>query len=316
MPTLTGVSSTDDLAFQVSDVFGFNSLDTNNPTRIVISNSAYEYTFTGTGLGATSVRGIFTGFDAGILQDLTVRSAVDDSLLGRISGLSLDIVKDFSALRSAEALADYLAGLVWTMKATAANDSYDLSDLLSFHVSSRNTLKLFAGDDVARGGFGVDNIDGGVGNDTIYDSRGNDVARGGGGDDMLGLGAGANGNDKLHGDAGDDTIMGGVGKDKLFGGFGNDLLLGGLGNDQLTGGVGRDTQDGGAGADIFIFGAADGVDVIHNFELAFDTLHLDATTVNIREVDGSAIIGFGETRIQLDGIAKADLVIGDHIVFI
>ena len=316
MPELSGVSSTDQLTLQIEQLFGPNSISVETSTRVVAGNTSTSYVFTGTGLVATKFMGLLAGFSAGILDTLTIRSSVDDSVLARMSGLNIDVVTANAIFDDSGALADYLSNLVWTMTGTAGNDTYNLSDLAGFHTTGRNVINLLGGDDVVTGGFGVDVIDAGTGNDILNDSKGNDIARGGLGNDMLGLGAGANGNDKLYGDIGNDTAMGGLGRDKLFGGAGDDSLLGGLGDDQLTGGLGRDTMDGGAGSDIFIFKPVDGVDLIQNFELAFDTLRISAASVTIGEIDGDAVVRYGSGRVVLDGIAKADLVIGDHIILI
>lgn len=319
MPTLTGVSNTTDFASQLEWIFSQNAIVTNTPTRIV-THGMFTYEYTGTGLVATQFIGFLAGFSAGIMDSLTIRDSVSNAVLAKLAGLDVDFSLGDGIFGDSEGLAAFLAAQKWTMTATGAADVYDLSDLNGFHVSSRNVINLLAGDDTARGGFGVDIINGGTGNDVISDSKGNDVARGGLGDDLLGLGAGANGNDKLYGDIGNDTIWGGLGKDKLYGGAGDDFMMGGTGDDLMNGGKGRDTQDGGAGADTFLFGMADGADVINNFELAFDVLRInltgDTTTVRITETAGDAIIRFGTTSITLDGIAKADLVIGDHIILI
>ena len=320
MPTLSGVSSTDQLTAQIGQLFDPNLVTSNTSTRVVAENATTSYVFTGTGLVATTFQGFLAGFSAGTLDTLTIRSAVDNSLLASMSGLNIDVLTANSIFDDAGALAIYLADLVWQITGTGGIDTYNLSDLSGFHTTGRNVINLLGGNDNVTGGFGVDVIDSGTGNDKIYDSKGNDVARGGLGDDLLGLAAGATGNDKLYGDIGNDSIAGGVGKDKLYGGAGNDDLSGGTGDDLMSGGKGRDTQDGGAGADTFLFGMSDGADLINNFDLDLDVLRINltgtTTTVRISEVAGDAVIKFGTTTITLDGIAKADLVIGDHIILI
>ena len=93
------------------------------------------------------------------------------------------------------------------------------------------------GNDVIRGGRGIDRIFGEAGQDRIYGGDGNDVIRGGEGADYL---FGEGGSDSLFGDDGNDILNGGHGKDKLRGGAGDDVLSGGNHNDDLKGQAGVD----------------------------------------------------------------------------
>lgn len=118
-----------------------------------------------------------------------------------------------------------------------------------------------------------------------YAATGNDGANrliGNGGDNAL---SGLGGDDHINGRQGEDHISGGLGQDKLHGGDGDDHLSGGAGQDrlmgdagqdELVGGQGDDLLYGGAGADAFLFLAGDGLDVIGDFDISADTLHLDA----------------------------------------
>ncbi|MCZ2839987.1 ExeM/NucH family extracellular endonuclease [Modestobacter sp. VKM Ac-2985] len=83
------------------------------------------------------------------------------------------------------------------------------------------TLVGTEGDDVLRGGNGVDVIMGLGGDDTITGGNGADVICGGDGDDVL---RGGNGDDVLLGGAGDDELRGDNGSDTLIGGPGTDVL--------------------------------------------------------------------------------------------
>ncbi|MCZ2826729.1 MULTISPECIES: ExeM/NucH family extracellular endonuclease [unclassified Modestobacter] len=96
------------------------------------------------------------------------------------------------------------------------------------------TLVGTEGDDVLRGGNGVDVIMGLGGNDTVTGGNGADVICGGDGDDVL---RGGNGDDVLLGGAGDDELRGDNGSDTLIGGPGTDLLDQGRGK-------GSEEQDG------------------------------------------------------------------------
>ncbi|WP_413717597.1 calcium-binding protein [Silicimonas sp. MF1-12-2] len=156
------------------------------------------------------------------------------------------------------------------------------------------------GDDIAVGGPGNDTISGGDGRDFIF------------GDTDLGLGDVAwKLDDVLNGDAGDDLIVGD--SPNLFetAAGGDDTLNGGTGNDTLWGdGVLWDEASG--GADWFVFGSADGNDVIMDFhtadgdkivlddEMAWIILaaskngSLDESDTFVQIVDGSTLIDLGE----------------------
>ncbi|MEO1324157.1 MAG: calcium-binding protein, partial [Pseudomonadota bacterium] len=125
------------------------------------------------------------------------------------------------------------------------------------------------------------------GNDTIFLWDGDDLARGGRDDDSI---FGENGNDKLWGQqghdyldggAGDDILKGGGGHDQLFGSDGNDTLKGGGGRDILAGGDGNDTLTGNNGRDTFIFSLGDDVDTITDFDVTRDTIELDADLLGL-----------------------------------
>ena len=154
-----------------------------------------------------------------------------------------------------------------------------------------DVLYLMAGANIGIGGVGNDTIHGGTGNDRIWAHDGADVVYGGNGDDLVLLfsgndvadgGAGNDfivgdaGDDSLRGGDGDDTLIGNIGDDTLEGGWGNDRIDAGPGNDAINGGPGNDTLVGsagfdhywaGAGADTFLFHAATGSLVIHDFAL-------------------------------------------------
>lgn len=111
--------------------------------------------------------------------------------------------------------------------------------------ASNNLLIAGAGDNLIRGGQGVDTVSyanatsavtvnlnlvaaqatGGSGNDTLVNIE-----------NLAGSGF----NDRLTGNSGANELVGGAGNDTLTGGLGNDVLNGGLGNDRLAGGVGSD----------------------------------------------------------------------------
>ncbi len=105
-----------------------------------------------------------------------------------------------------------------------------------------------------------DNIVAGSDNNIIYALNGDDTVYAGAGKDTI---YGEEGKDVLYGESGDDVIYGDNGEDYLNGGSGNDRIDGGNGKDFLYGGLGNDSLDGGNGNDTYLFGNADGQDVIN-----------------------------------------------------
>lgn len=161
-----------------------------------------------------------------------------------------------------------------------------------------DTLIGGAGDDRVFGDKGRDLLLGRAGDDRLFGGKGRDSLTGGDGADTLVGGAGhdrlsgLNGGDRLQGKAGDDHLFGGDGRDRILAGPGDDLLDGGAkrdvlnggrgddtimagpGRDRLSGGAGVDLLIGGAGADVFVFRPGDELDLIADFDLAFDQIAL------------------------------------------
>jgi Ca2+-binding RTX toxin-like protein len=124
------------------------------------------------------------------------------------------------------------------------------------------------GNDVIRGGRGMDTLWGDGGDDILDGGDEADQVHGGDGDDIItdhGTPAGAadflrgdNGNDVISNGAGNDIVFGGAGQDffivgpdftEVFAGEGNDFILGGNGPDGLMGNEGDDWLEGGEGFD-------------------------------------------------------------------
>lgn len=150
------------------------------------------------------------------------------------------------------------------------------------------------------------------------------------------------GADNLLGGKGDDKIFGGAGDDVLRGQADNDTLSGGIGDDTLIGGSGRDILRGQDGADTFAFAQTSdsgpkGVDRIMDLTNA-DTIDLHAIDADASQGGDQAFvqvgafthtagemvvvyrpdIDFTQVRLDVDGDAKADMVIairGDHTDF-
>lgn len=195
-----------------------------------------------------------------------------------------------------------------------------------------DTLRGGTGDDTILGGGWDDDlvndngsyddgeeVESGTAQNRIWAGDGNDVAVGSGGDDAIG---GSTGNDKLNGLGGNDTLFGNIGDDLVLGGAGDDLAFNGTGTDTVDGGAGDDTLwasagddqlTGGAGADTFCFGALSGNDVVTDFNLDEDTLHLSyrgfvsldqvlsrASETSVNEAGGVMIdLGDGESAFLI-----------------
>ncbi|WP_281360060.1 calcium-binding protein [Caulobacter soli] len=114
---------------------------------------------------------------------------------------------------------------------------------------------LFAGDVVQAGVVTRAALSGAAGG--IYVDAAAAVAAAGGDGNLLDGGAGV---DRLYGGRGSDWLKGGGGADQLYGGAGADILQGDAGDDR--GANGEAAIFGGAGSDQYVFGYADGHDVI------------------------------------------------------
>ncbi|MDE9451493.1 hypothetical protein J3R80_13545 [Aliiroseovarius sp. Z3] len=180
------------------------------------------------------------------------------------------------------------------------------------------------GNDKIIAGAGSDHYNGGSGTDTLYLSHlssGADVwlssNKGGGsmqgnkifqieniigtkfsdilyGDEIDNLLRGGRGRDTLKGGAGNDKLYGNLGNDRVYGSNGADLLHGGRGDDVLDGGQGDDIMFGGSGSDTFYFG--EGADTIKDFQIALDTLRLNAATWSIDVMDPNALTDIADVR--------------------
>ncbi len=95
---------------------------------------------------------------------------------------------------------------------------------------------------------------------------------------------------ELNGVGGNDTLIGGGGDDTLFGGMGNDTLEGKAGEDQLYGGF---------GADHFILTDASlGVDTIHSYNAAEDTLTVKSSVIAVGDVYFDDFVSFDSLSVD------------------
>lgn len=186
--------------------------------------------------------------------------------------------------------------------------------------AGENTLLGKRGDDMLIGGADYDVISGHQGDDTIIGDDWGDKLTGHGGRDSLDGGKGA---DTIKGGSGNDTLIGDNGDDKLKGSGGKDELDGGKSEDTLIGGGGNDTMTGGDGDDIFVFEDGDGKDRITDFGVDDDVIDLsdvtaladfnDVLAATSDEAEGAVIDTGGTSRIQLEGVFKADLTEADFL---
>ncbi|WP_246566787.1 calcium-binding protein [Gemmobacter fulva] len=128
-----------------------------------------------------------------------------------------------------------------------------------------------------------------------------------GNDRMLGFG----GNDRLWGGSGADTLDGGTGADSLYGGAGRDTLRGSKGNDMLSGG---------SAADVFVFGAADGSDVLTDFRDGQDRIRITKGAAEFDDirilipVQGDAVVlQFAGTTLRVIGADAETFDAGDFL---
>lgn len=145
----------------------------------------------------------------------------------------------------------------------------------------------------------------------ITGTPGNDAIDGSADPDEI---AGLEGDDRLYGHGGDDT---------LYGDEGNDMLAGGAGDDLLDGGTGDDTLWGAGGADGIVFRDGYGHDVIMDFDIGADVVHLTSGGVETwadvqarlgADSDGTAILMLDDgSTLRFEGLSP-DQLTEDHFV--
>ena len=172
-----------------------------------------------------------------------------------------------------------------TIFAGAGNDEIDLA-----FSGSRNHVDAGSGDDIIYVG-NQNSVFGGTGNDGFdaTDSMGKNRMSGGEGNDLFFLGKG-------------DRALGGEGEDKFFvQSGGNNIISGGEGADQFW---------------IVSGEIAEAANTIVDFEIGTDVigilgsagLGIDASTLELTEMDGSTEVAFGEnTLAMLNGITGLDV---------
>ncbi|UWQ53440.1 calcium-binding protein [Leisingera caerulea] len=180
-----------------------------------------------------------------------------------------------------------------------------------------DVVRLGTGNDTAWGGAGNDTLTGGEGDDRLLGGRGRDLLRGEDGSDEL---IGGGGRDKIAGGSENDTLFGNKGSDKLFGGSGNDTLQGGGGQDTLTGGQSDDLLTGGAGADVFMFRRNDHTDVITDFEIGIDKIHVKSGASGMNGVDfdqqgEDVFVYFGNVTVTVQNTTVEQLDDGSNFLF-
>ncbi len=151
------------------------------------------------------------------------------------------------------------------------------------------------------GGPEKDKLDGGLGNDELFGFNSNDQLYGN------------SGSDTLRGGFGDDYLWGGTGNDRLFGGTEDDYIWGGEGDDLLNGNVGYDILTGNDGIDTFVLTPGEGVDIITDFEVGFDTLEfrggITPEQLSTNQIDTNTVIELtDETLAILININASELM--------
>ena len=183
--------------------------------------------------------------------------------------------------------------------ATGAGLSHELASIETVIGSARgDELSAHKDGSALFGMGGADRLKGrGVGDD-LQGGGGADTVKGGGGADVL---HGNGGSDKVKGGEDDDTVIGGSGDDKLWGNAGDDILRGGTGDD------------------LFVFERGHGDDVVRDFDLDGDRLHLKKLDLDgmgdlvILDAPDGARIDTGAGTITLDGVSAVDLSADDFI---
>ena len=191
------------------------------------------------------------------------------------------------------------------------DEGHDVVHARADMVLSDNVEDVFlfgSADYNATGNADANRILGNSGDNILSGLGGNDHLNGRRGDDSIDGGEGA---DKLHGGSGDDELFGGAASDRISGGEGADLISGGTGNDRLYGG---------ADADTFEFREGDGQDVIGDFDVTTDVIHLrgvgpDELTWN-SEANGVSLT-YGQedeilfSKLTLEAVSEIELLLLD-----
>ncbi|MCP9880358.1 hypothetical protein KBY74_10915, partial [Cyanobium sp. A1C-AMD] len=157
-----------------------------------------------------------------------------------------------------------------------ADDQESLSEIWNQHtiyygggndrVTTENSvlvinIALEGGEDIYKGGSGMDCVNAGTGNDAIEGFGGIDILDSGDGDDTV---DGGTDDDLIGGGVGNDLLFGNAGVDLIFGEDGNDRLDGGIGIDKLVGGLGDDTYVVDNVSDIVVEEALEGIDTVQS----------------------------------------------------
>ena len=110
------------------------------------------------------------------------------------------------------------------------------------------------------------------------------------------------------------VLDGGAGNDVILGSAGDDVLRGGPGDDIINGGGGNDIIDAGPGDNVVIQGFTSGEDRIDLRGIA-DVHDFASVLAHARDVDGSAVIDFGEgTEMKVADVNVASLHASDFLL--
>ena len=291
-------------SFSLSELIGFNTIQSANPTEVVFDAGGIDIYYRGA-FGFDNATQRFTGTISEFsYEDSQFFYSKTSSLAYPVSSIYhfIDTNNPYGLLTDVFSGADTIIGSEFgdVLGGFRSNDYIVGSGGNDILVGGTGQNDPYDGSDVIDGGQGFDLVYANAGNDTVIGGRGNDTIWGNSGDDSLsggqGVGDSADIGDTIYGNIGNDIIRGNGGDDLLYGNAGNDTLYGGLGNDQ------------------FGFSSINGDDVVEGFEGAGvaggDYILLSAN------INGTGIITADQAlshAAYANGNAIIDLGFGDSV---
>ncbi|WP_168195439.1 Ig-like domain-containing protein [Bradyrhizobium sp. NAS80.1] len=196
-------------------------------------------------------------------------------------------IGSFTAADVAQAHADGLKVVAWTLNGSSQADIQNLIDMgvdavfVDNMQGARPNEEAINGIKVIYGTPEWNVVNDTAGDDMIYAMRGDDIVRS------------TTGNDTLYGDGGNDLLFGGAGNDHLVGGSGTDYLSGGAGANVLDGSAGNDVIVATGNGDQVLFNSGDGIDLVSlndTTTITFGDIKSTDVTVTVTEDNAYLII--------------------------